>query len=139
MDKSKLYLIYVNEVGENFEGNNIYEFIFSDNCENIDGEQWDEYPASGQPEPPNLKYIHTVGNLKTDYKFDVIQNSDTFCVWDAVDGAIALAWENIDNYDEYPETRVFFSFGESMKKTESKLYEKEMKLDYTKIKEYEEI
>jgi len=31
------YLIYVNELGPNYRGDNIYEFIFSDTTENIWG------------------------------------------------------------------------------------------------------
>ena len=30
---------------------------------------------------------------------DVIQNDYSFAVWDAVDGVIALAWENIKAYE----------------------------------------
>jgi hypothetical protein len=137
MNKNELYLIYINEIGKDYKSDNLYEFIFSDTCENIDGEEWDEYPAAGKPEPPNINYIHYVGKLKTEYKFDVIQDSDTFSVWDAVDGLVALAWENIDDYDEYPETRIYFRFGETMKEVESKLYEKEIKLDYITIQEHE--
>jgi hypothetical protein len=64
---------------------------------------------------------------------DVIQNSDTFAVWDAVDGVISLAWENINAYESYPEKRISFRFGEPIKEVEDKLYEKDLILNYTKI------
>jgi hypothetical protein len=33
-----------------------------------------------------------------------------------------LAWENVDDYDEYPEDgRIFFRFGETLEDVENKL------------------
>lgn len=61
-------------------------------------------------------FIKKVGHLEADLKLDVIQNSDTFAVWDAVDGVISLGWENINAYDSYPEKRLCFRFGETIKK-----------------------
>jgi len=127
-----LFLIYINMVGKDYKNNFIYEFIFSDTVTDIDGEDWDTYPASGRPEPPNEGFIKKVGKLESELKLDVIQNSDTFAVWDAVDGVIALAWENINAYDSYPEHRLCFKFGETIKSVEDKLYEKDIILKYNK-------
>jgi hypothetical protein len=129
-----LYLVYVNSVGKNYKGNYIYEFIFSDTTVNIDGEEWDAYPASGRPEPPHHIFIKKVGKLETDLKFDVIQNNDSFGVWDAVDGLISLAWENIDGYESYPEPRLHFRFGKTLDEIESILYQKDLILDYNENK-----
>ena len=133
---NELYLIYVNQVGKDYKGNYIYEFIFSDTTKNIDGEDWDTVPASGMPEPPHEEFIKSVGKLESELKFDVIQNSDSFAVWDAIDGMIALAWENINAYDSYPDHRMCFKFGESKKEVEDKLYEKDLILEYNS-KKYE--
>jgi hypothetical protein len=127
-----LYLIYVNYVGKNYKGNYIYEFIFSDTTTKIDGEEWDTFPASGRPQPPHDIFIKHVGVLESELKLDVVQNSDTFAVWDAIDGVIALAWENINAYDSYPEHRLCFRFGEDFKVVEEKLYEKDLILKYNK-------
>lgn len=127
-----LFLIYVNVVGENHRGDFIYEFIFSDTVKNIDGYNWDVFPASGRPKPPNNNFIKKVGWLESELKLDVIQNSDTFAVWDAVDGIISLAWENIDEYNVYPEKRISFSFGETIESVNDKLYEKDLILKYKK-------
>ena len=67
-----------------------------------------------------------------DLKLEIVQESDSFAMWDAVDGIIAMAWENLDGYEEYPEKRLFFSFGEELDSVESKLYEKDMVLQYNK-------
>jgi len=129
----ELFLIYVNKVGKDYRGEFLYEFIFSDTISNIDGEEWDTFPASGRPEPPHEHLIKKVGRLQSDLILDVIQESDTFAVWDAVDGVIALSWENINNYDTYPENRLCFKFGDTIKDVEAKLYEKDLILEYNKI------
>ena len=128
----KLFLIYINVVGKNYQGNYLYEFIFSDSIKNIDGEEWDTFPASGRPQAPHDKFIKKVGRLESDLNLDVVQNSDTFAVWDAVDGVIALAWENINAYESYPDKRLCFRFGETIKDVEEKLYEKDLILKYNK-------
>ena len=51
------YLIYVNELGPNYKGDNIYEFIFSDSSENIWGEDWDAKPSNRYPLPTDLEHI----------------------------------------------------------------------------------
>jgi len=129
-----LFLIYINHVGKDYKGNYIYEFIFSDSTDNVDGDDWDTFPASGRPEPPNEVCIKSVGKLESELFLDVVQNSDTFAVWDAVDGVIALAWENINSYDSYPEHRLSFRFGETKEEVESKLYEKDLILTYNTVK-----
>lgn len=126
----ELYLIYVNVIGEDYKGNHHYEFIFSDSTKNIDGDDWDVVPAAGRPSPPDQHFIKKVGRLETEMQLDVIQKSDTFAIWDAVDGVIALAWENINAYQSYPEKRICFKFGETLTEVEAKLYEKDLILNY---------
>mgnify|MGYP003680756867 CR=1 FL=1 len=125
-------LVYINKVGQNWKGNFIYEFLFSDILDDIDGDGWDSYPASNNPEAPDQKFIKKTGVLVGDLKLDIVQESDSFAMWDAVDGIIALAWENLEGYEEYPEKRLFFSFGEELESVESKLYEKDLVLNYNK-------
>lgn len=128
-----LFLVYINRVGQNWKGENIFEFLFSDVTENIDGDSWDSYPASGNPEPPENKFIKKVGVLTSNLNLDLVNESDSFSIWDAVDGVISMAWENLEGYEEYPDKRVHFSFGEEIKSVEDKLYEKDYILIYDKI------
>jgi hypothetical protein len=132
----KLFLIYVNSMGSDFNNKNIYEFIFSDTIKDIDGPDWDSYPAAGRPLPPKNRFIKKVGKFEGDLVLDVIQESTKFSVWDAVDGVISLAWENLDEYIEYPENRIIFAFGETLENVEAKLYSREFKLNY--IYDYKE-
>jgi len=125
-------LIYVNELGPNYKGDNIYEFIFSDTLE-VWGEDWDTTPASGRPLPPNVDYIKKVGTLKnSDIELDLIQNSDLFCVYDSVEGVISLAWEKSDSDHVIDDnhTRLVFRFGEEIDSVSDKLYERDIVLSY---------
>lgn len=127
-------LIYINKVGKEWDGTYVYEFLFSDKVENVDGEEWDSVPASGRPEPPNSEFVKSVGVLKTDIVFNLVQDSDTFAVWDAVDGIVALGWEDIDDYDVYPESRLWFNFGLDISEVNDRLYERDLVLNYNNDK-----
>ena len=128
------YLIYVNGLGPNYKGDNIYEFIFSDSLD-VWGESWEKKPSNSYPSPPEIKYIKKVGVLKnTDIKLELIQNSDFFCMSDAMDDIIALAWED----DEYKNTkRLVFRFGEEEGDIKNKLYENDLILEFEKKVVYE--
>ena len=126
-------LVFVNELGPNFRGDNLYEFIFSNN-EDVSGEDWESSPAGGNPQPPHIDYITKVGVLKNDkIKLNVIQNSDFFSFYDAVDKVIALSWEDIENeYYNEEDTRLVFHYGDSEEEVMSKLYERDIILTFEK-------
>lgn len=128
------YLIYVNGLGPNFKGDNIYEFIFSDEQE-VWGDGWDSKPCNGYPAPPELKYIKKVGVLRdTNIKLELIQNSDYFSMVDAVDGVVALAWEEDDTVKQ---PRMVFRFNDTEQKIKDLLYEKDLILEFEKKVVYE--
>lgn len=121
-------LIYINEIGVDHKGLKQYEFIFS-TSDSINNDEWFTVPATSndQSKIPDEEYINFVGLLKnTDLELDLIQNSDTFGVIDAVDGIISLGWERFDY--EVEEERLFFRFGESLESVIRKLATKEYKL-----------
>ena len=128
------YLIYVNGLGPNYKGDNLYEFIFSDE-KDVWGEFWESKPSNGYPTPPELKHIKKVGVLRnTDIKLDLIQNSDFFCMIDAMDDVVALAWES---EEEQGQKRLVFRFGEEEQKIKDKLYERDLILEFEKKVVYE--
>ena len=131
-----IYLIYINGLGPNYKGDNIYEFIFSDTLD-VFGEYWDSKPANGYPLPPDIEYIKKVGSLlNEDIVFDLIQNSDVFSVIDSMDGVISLGWENEDK-DFSSIKRMVFQFGESENSVKDKLYERDIVLQFEKEVVYE--
>jgi hypothetical protein len=80
LDDKKLKLIYVLKIGYNSKDEGLYEFIFSENPENIDieGWMWDMSPACDHALPPTGDYINSIVNLKT-------STFDLFCLHEAVD------------------------------------------------------
>jgi len=133
------YLIYVNELGPNYKGDNTYEFIFSNSLEEIWGDSWESNPANGYPSPPDLNFINKVGTLKSnEVTLSVIQKSDYFSMTDCMDDVISLAWENeIDEIDFTIKKRLVFRFGETEQSVKNKLYERDIVLEFEKKIVYE--
>jgi hypothetical protein len=129
------YLVFVNGLGPNYKGDNLYEFIFSNVTDEVWGEYWESKPANGYPLPPELKFIKKVGVLRnTDIKLELLQNSDFFSMMDAMDDVLALAWES-DDFDR--KKRIVFRFGESESDVKDKLYERDLVLEFEKKEIYE--
>jgi hypothetical protein len=127
-------LVYINGLGPNYKGDNLYEFIFSETVD-VWGENWDSKPANQYPLPPSIEYVSKVGVLKnTDLKLELIQNSDYFSMVDAMDDIVALAWENSDDDRK---KRLSFRFGEQEQRIKDKLYENDLILEFEKKVVYE--
>ena len=127
-----MFLIFINELGPNYKKENIYEFIFSENLEELWGDEWDSVPAHGKPGPPEVNYIEKVGVLsQSTIKLELVQNSDYFGMEHALDKIISLGWEILDEGD-MSEDRLVFHFGEKLEDVENKLYARDLILDYDK-------
>jgi hypothetical protein len=131
----ELYLIYINKVGTNHKGEHIFEFLFS-NSVNYD---WDEswYESSVVTDKndltPDPSFIKFVGNIKTsDFDLELIQNSGVFQIYNAVEGIVALGWEKLEDNGDYPEERLVFKFGDTLKSVEEKLYSLDLVFDKDK-------
>jgi len=131
-------LIYINGMGPNFRGDNIYEFIFSDTLE-VFGENWESKPANGYPLPPDMEYIKKLGTLvNEDIVFELVQDSDVFSVIDSMDNVIALGWEKETNDIDFSLTkRLVFHFGDTEEEVKNKLYERDIVLQFEKEVVYE--
>jgi hypothetical protein len=132
------YLIYINALGPNYKGDNIYEFIFSDNTDAW-GENWESKPANGYPLPPDVEYIKKVGMLQNNrIKLDLIQESDIFSIIDSMDGVISLGWEKETNDTDFSIVkRLVFHFGETEQNVKDKLYARDIILEFEKKTIYE--
>ena len=81
-------LVYVNELGPNFKGNYVYEFIFSTNLVDIWGEDWDELMR--KTPTSEIEFIEKVGIFSNEgLEFDLVQTSDYFSFTDATDDVIS--------------------------------------------------
>ena len=134
-----IHLVYVNGLGPNYKGDNMYEFIFSDDIKNVWGDGWDSKPSNGYPKPPEMEFIKKVGLLKnTSLEFELVQNSDFFSFMDSMDDVVSLAWDKENDYVDFTTTkRLVFRFGESEQEVKDKLYERDIVLEFEKKVVYE--
>ena len=99
-----LYLIYIEPIGLNFNNEWEYEFLFSDSPDTVWGEDWAEQcPSACDSLRPDDSMVSVVKRLSTMIPFSTAQKNSCFSMQDCIDGIIALAWEDISDYDEYPE------------------------------------
>ena len=122
-DEEVVKLCFIRLIGEENDGFYRYEFIFTDNVDEVWGENFDQKPACLVN---NLmvseEYVYEIHIVKMKIKLDLIQNNCCFSVSDCYDGCVSLAWQNLDNETEYPEDgRIFFKFGETLEEVENKL------------------
>lgn len=108
-----LGLIYVNTIGKNSDSEYVYEFYFSENVETAWGCDWEVKPCViCNLEVPQKLVYDEIKILKTNTILDLAQKNSCFSYLDCKDGILPVAWENIDDADEYPEDgRFIFPFG----------------------------
>lgn len=117
------YLCFIKLVGEESDGYYRYEFIFTDNPDDFWGENFETKPCCLVNNLfPSDEYITEIHTVKTKIKLDLIQNNCCFGFQDALDAIVAIAYENIDTYEEYPnDGRLVFMFGETEDEVSRKL------------------
>lgn len=72
-----------------------------------------------------------IKELHTDIYFDLAQNNCCFSMQDARDHCIALASENLDNAEEYPEKgRIVVMFGDYIDDIERMLAIRDMRMRF---------
>lgn len=120
---NEVRLCFIRLVGEENDGYYRYEFIFTDNIDEVFGEDFDQKPACLVN---NLmvsdEYITEIHIVKMRIKLELAQDSCCFAMSDFYDGICAIAFEDISQYESYPEDgRLFFFFNESLQEVEEKL------------------
>lgn len=118
-----LSLVYVRPIGVNSNNFFEYEFFFSENPETVWGEDWNVTCPSACADltPPSEQYS-LVKRLKTIIPLQCVQENSCFSIADSIDDIIALCFEDINGYEEYPEPyRLVFKFGEVYDEVEKKL------------------
>ena len=133
MDKEdNLKVIYILKLGVNADGDNIYQFLISDNTEETWADGWEQKPASLMrnltPEDDMYDYI---GEVVTDINLDLAQENSCYSMQDCRDNIIALASENLDEADEYPEKgRIVIHFGDSVTEVKKMLGKRDLVMEY---------
>ena len=76
---------------------------------------------------PDENAYDTVKLLRTKLNLSLIQDSCCHSFQDCADGIIALAFENMDDYEEYPEDgRLVLPYGITLEETEELLANKSL-------------
>ena len=116
-----LYLVFVRDVGRE---NDIYEydFYFAHDPDAFWGSGFDAQFANQDEAIPDEKTYDKVLRLRTIIPFFCIQHNRCFSMQHVVNGIVAVAFEDITDYDEYPEPyRIVFDYGENINSVEEKL------------------
>lgn len=134
IDSSELKVVYVNYVGKNSEGFNIYHFLLSEDCEETFMEDWAEKPSSNIPNdylvPDETQYDY-IKELKTRITLDLQQDNTCFSFQDCRDKIVAIAYENLDGYEQYPEPlRIVIHFGDYIDDVERMLARRDMRMRF---------
>ena len=129
LDMSEYKVVYIIYVGKDIDDKNIYQFP-----DDVFSEGWGEKPASNIPKSILMideDMYEYVKELKTDMILDLAQDNSCFSMQDARDNIVALAYENIDNYEEYPEEgRIVIHFGESIDEVEKNFAKRNLFLKF---------
>ena len=113
-------LCFIRYVGEDVEGFNVYEFLFTSMVDEFWGENFEYMPCCLCNELiPNEDMYDLVKTVKTKMRFGLIQNSCCFSFQDCIDQIVALCWEDISTYEVYPEDgRLVLNYGMSYEDVE---------------------
>jgi hypothetical protein len=123
------YLIYVHKIGNNHRDEGFYEFIFSNNPNMVEIENWgwDIRPASTNALPPTEDYISKVLTLKISrFQFTVLHKQNLFTYMDGFDRVVALAWEDENDELEDDVKRLVFHYGDTLEDVQDKLYSRDI-------------
>ena len=120
---NEVALCFMRNVGTDIDGKNIYELLFSETIDTFWGEGFEYMPASLVNEMvPNKDSYSVTKTIKTSLKLCLATESSCHSMQDCMDNIIAMAYEDISDYDEFPdEGRLVLHFGDSYDEIERKL------------------
>lgn len=127
-EDNNLKVVYIIYIGKDSDGLNVYHLLLSNNSEETFTEEWAEKPASNIPNELLLidkEQFEYVKEIKTTIKLDLAQDNTCFSMQDCRDQIIPLAYENLDEAEEYPEPiRIVINFGKNIKDVETDLLQR---------------
>ena len=131
-ENNTLMVIYVLYVGKNTDNEYIYHLLISNDKEKTWAEGWENKPACVMrdltPEDDMYEYI---AELKTDLILDLPQDNCCFSMQDCRDNVVALASENLEEAEEYPEEgRIVIHFGDTVDEVEKMLAKRDILINY---------
>jgi len=131
MEEKELFLVFIRKIGTALDGVNVYDLLFAEDPTIVYGEGWGVIPAgicSPEEKLPHESTYQLVKRIQTVMNLGFAQDNTCFSMQDCTDKVVALAWEDILGYEEYPLRRLVFHYGESYEEVEKKLDEKDIVL-----------
>lgn len=132
LDES-LHVVYVKHMGTEVNGNEIYHLYLSNNPDDTFAEGWGEGPACNIRDAlmdlDEDQYQYVV-ELKSDIILDLARHNCCFTMQDCRDDIVALAYENINQAEEYPEPRIIIHYGELIEDVEALFAQRNIVLRY---------
>lgn len=130
-DYSNYGLIFVNPIGKNSDEKYEYEFFFSNSPETAWAEDWNiSAPSACSNMTPDESMYQRVERLITDIPLFCAQENSCFSYQDCMDNIIALAFEDISTYEEYPTPyRIVFKYGETYNDVIDKLNSRKLEFE----------
>ena len=122
----ELRVVYIDRVGKDVDGNNIFHFLCAFDISDVWCEEWSEKPAC------NCRHLQPEGQydrvfeVKTTVDFVLGQENCCCSYQDICDGCVSMAYENIDTYEEYPDFRIDFNYGDLLCDIEDLLSKKDI-------------
>ena len=126
---NNLKLVYIHNLGVNSDNKFTYVLYFIEKDLILCSENWKENIAGlfndkFIPDDKTIKY-----SFVTSIPLGMITNNLCLGMKHAIDGIVALAWEDITDYEEYPEDgRLIFNYGIFLEEVIDLLDEKGLKL-----------
>ena len=126
------YLIYIHLVGYLHDETGIYEFIFSDDPDIIDYENWGwmESPPKDNALPPENGYYNKIVRLELSrFKLKLLSEMNQFFKYfDGYDKIIAIGWEDDEENLELENDvkRLVFYYGDSYDSIANKFYSRDV-------------
>lgn len=130
--ENDLKVIYVKYVGTDSDKLKVYHFLIDENAEDAWADNWDDKPSCncGDLQPKEDMYDY-VKELKTDITLDLAQDNCCFSMQDCRDHCVALAYENLDNAEQYPEGgRIVILFGDNLDDVEAMLAKRDLTMKF---------
>lgn len=131
---NNLFVCYINYLGKDTDGLNVYQLMFTDNPDDVFCDGWSEKPAcniSNDILIPDESMYTNVAEVRTEMILDLAQQNCCFSMQDCRDSIIALASENLDTAEEYPEDgRVVIHFGDGFDEVEKTFERREIRLRF---------
>lgn len=129
MDGELKNIIYINRFGSDGD-EYVYDLLFTNEIDLAWGDDWNVKPAGiCGPIPPTPDSYNEKLRISTSIKLDLAQENGCFSMQDCMTRVIALAWENIDDYDVFePDERLVIQYGETYDEIIEKINNKKIKI-----------